>query len=215
MARDDEYIPALNKTWLTPLYDPLLRWGMREEQFKAYMIRQADIRPGDRVLDLGCGTGTLTIMLKRAHPAADVVGLDGDPQVLAIARAKATQAAIAITWDEGLAYHLPYPDRSFDRVVSSLVMHHLTSPNKQRAMQEAFRVLRPRGQFHIVDFGPPHTLYGRLVAPLVRRLEHAADNAAGRLPVMLQQAGFTAVDVPARFATVFGTLAAYRAVRLT
>ena len=80
------YIPALSFKWLTPLYDPLLKWVMREESFKRRLIQQANIHPKMKVLDLGCGTGTLTLMLKRAHPEAEVTGLDGDPQVLDIAR---------------------------------------------------------------------------------------------------------------------------------
>jgi ubiquinone/menaquinone biosynthesis C-methylase UbiE len=80
------YIPALSFSWLTPLYDPLLKWGMREETFKRNLIEQAGIQNGHQALDLGCGTGTLTIMLKQAVPGALVTGLDGDPEVLSIAK---------------------------------------------------------------------------------------------------------------------------------
>ena len=84
-----QYIPALRFKWLTPFYDPLLKWGMREENFKRRLVAQANIRPGSRVLDLGCGTGTLTILVKRIIPEAEVTGLDGDPAVLQIAGQKA------------------------------------------------------------------------------------------------------------------------------
>ena len=127
MSKTEKYIPALRFYWLTPLYDPLLKWGMREDIFKRHLIEQAQIKPGMHLLDLGCGTGTLTIMIKQMHPEVDVVGLDGDPAILEIAHLKAEQAGIHITLDEGRAYQLPYPDHSFDRVLSSLVIHHLTN----------------------------------------------------------------------------------------
>jgi len=118
LARPARYIPALRFDWLTPLYDPLLRWVMREERFKRILVAQAGLQTGQRALDLGCGTGTLTIMLKRAYPGADVVGLDGDPRVLEIARRKAAEAGVGIAFDLGMAFDLPYLDNSFDRVVS-------------------------------------------------------------------------------------------------
>ena len=213
MARDEHYIPALGKDWLTPLYDPLLRWGMQEERFKAYLVHQAQVSAGQQVLDLGCGTGTLTVMVKRAHPAAGVIGLDGDPRVLAMARAKAAQAGVEITWDEALADQLPYPDQQFERVISSLMFHHLRADDKQRAMREVFRVLKAGGEFHLVDFGPPQTAYARVIARSMTILpsEHGLDNVRGLLPVMLREAGFTGVEVRAQFGTIFGTLAAYAA----
>ena len=220
MAKAKHYIPALGADWLTPLYDPLLRWVMREAQFKRYLIRQARIEPGQRVLDLGCGTATLTtpalragasVMLKQAHPGTTVIGLDGDAKVLEIGRAKAQRAGVDVELDEGMAYQLPYPDQSFERVLSSLVLHHLSPDDKRRALSEVYRVLRPGGELHVVDFGKPHTAWGRLIAPVMGRLEQAADNLQGRLPALFQDAGFESVAQPARFATVFGTLAAYQA----
>src|SRR3972149_904967 len=134
MARREKYIPALGHDWLTPLYDPLLRWVMREETFKRRLIAQADIQPGQRVLDLGCGTATLTILIKQVHPDSEVIGVDADVKVLDIGRAKASKAGVDITLDHGMAFQLPYPDRSFDRVLSSLVLHHLTREDKRRTL---------------------------------------------------------------------------------
>ncbi|HLF25577.1 MAG TPA: methyltransferase domain-containing protein [Anaerolineae bacterium] len=211
MEKNDKYIPALRHDWLTPLYDPLLRWIMREEKFKRRLIAQADIQPGHHVLDLGCGTATLTVLIKRTHPAAEVVGVDGDPKVLDIGRAKAAKASVGIQLDHGLADQLPYPDQSFDRVLSSLVLHHLTGENKRRAAREVFRVLRPGGELHVVDFGKPHTVWSKLISSLTSRLEEAADNVAGRLPEIFREAGFDLIEETGSHSTVFGSLSFYRA----
>ncbi|MBI3760806.1 MAG: methyltransferase domain-containing protein [Chloroflexi bacterium] len=215
MSKGGKYIPALSFDWLTPLYDPLLRWGMREETFKRALIVQAQIKPGQRLLDLGCGTGTLTLLIKQLHPDSEVVGLDGDPNVLEIARGKAAQAGVTITLDHGLAFQLPYPDGSFDRVLSSLVLHHLTSEDKQRAAHEVFRVLRPGGELHVADFGQPRSAYAKLLAPVMQHLEEASDNFRGLLPEMFRGAGFAPVDEPAQFTTVFGGLSLYQARKPT
>jgi ubiquinone/menaquinone biosynthesis C-methylase UbiE len=212
-TQKDHYIPALSYRWLTPIYDPLLKWGMREEKFKRRLIERAGIRSGQRVLDLGCGTGTLTIMLKQAVSGVDVNGLDGDPDVLSIARAKSEQAHADIKWDEGLAYELPYPDDSFNVVLSSLVVHHLTSENKIRAFQEVRRILRPEGWFQIIDFGRPFSPLTNFQAGFMKNLEQAADNFAGRIAPMLQEASFEPVTEAEKFNTIFGPVWFYQAFK--
>ena len=213
MAKNEKYIPALRFGWLTPLYDPILRWVMREAQFKQQLIRQAQVRAGQKVLDLGCGTGTLTILIKQAYPEAEVTGLDGDPQVLAIGRAKAARTGAVINWDQGFSYQLPYSDNSYDEVLSSLLFHHLTRENKQRTLDEVYRVLRPGGQFQLADLSQPRTLWARIVSPLMARLEEASDNHKGLLPVMMQQAGFVLATSENHFSTLFGTLSIYRGLK--
>jgi len=211
MNNSSKYIPALRFDWLTPLYDPLLKWVMREETFKRKLIDQARIQPGMKVLDLGCGTGTLTLMLKRTIPNAIVTGLDGDPQVLAIAREKSR--GIDIQWDQGLASSLPYPDSAFDRIVTSLVIHHLTQDDKRRAFKEMYRVLKPDGELHVLDFGAPYSLLARFMTGYMRRLEEAADNFDGLIPPFIMEAGFGSVIEAEYFLTVFGPLSLWHAVK--
>ena len=205
------YLPALKYRWLTPFYDPVLRRLFREDVMKARLVEQVALRPGQRVLDLGCGTGTLTVLLKRTQPEARVVGLDGDPQVLEIARRKAAEAGVEVAWDQGMAYALPYPDGSFDTVVTSLMLHHLTHGSKIRALREVHRVLRPGGSFHVADFGPPRNAIMRSLAKVSELLEETADGVEGRLPGMFQAAGLQGVEETARFVTPLGTLVLFQA----
>ena len=205
------YIPALSFKWLTPLYDPLLKWIMREETFKHQLIQQANIQPNMKVLDLGCGTGTLTLMLKRAHPTAEVTGMDGDPQVLDIAREKSGDTNIQ--WDEGLAASLPYPDSVFDRVVTSLVIHHLVTDDKRRAFKEIYRVLKPLGELHVLDFGAPHSFLTRFMITYMHRLEEAADNFDGLIPRFMAEVSFCEVKEVQNFVTLFGPLSLWQAVK--
>jgi ubiquinone/menaquinone biosynthesis C-methylase UbiE len=208
-----KYIPALSWKWLTPFYDPLLKWVMHEEIFKRLLIEQAQIRSHDRVLDLGCGTGTLTLMIKQAHPEAEVTGLDADRDVLAIARQKTTRAGAEISFIESLAGEMPYPDGIFDRVLSSLMVHHLTTENKRKTFREILRVLKPNGEFHLLDFGEPRTIWERGITVVMRGLEEVADNFAGALPDYLCESGFIQVGEVGHHASIFGPLSHYRAVR--
>src|ERR1700688_2179317 len=101
------YIPALGKRWLLPLYDPFL-WLLGADKAKRPLIEQAEIKSGFRVLDIGCGTGSMAILIKQTHPAAEVVGIDPDPDALAVSNRKAKRAGLSIEFDRGFADHMPY-----------------------------------------------------------------------------------------------------------
>jgi 2-polyprenyl-3-methyl-5-hydroxy-6-metoxy-1,4-benzoquinol methylase len=210
----EDFIPALRYHALTSLYDPLLRWTTRESTFKEHLIRQARSRGGECVLDLGCGTGTLTLRLKQAHPDAEVVGLDADPRALRIAEAKAAAAGVGITFEQGMAFALPSPDNTFDRVLSSLLFHHLTHEDKVRTAREVARVLRPGGELHVADWGKAQNGVMRAAFLAVQILDGFAtttENIRGALPQVFAAAGFEEVRQSAQYATLFGTLALYQA----
>lgn len=210
----DGYVPALGLGSLTSLYDPLIRWTLRESTFKRKLVKQAQIEKGHRVLDLGCGTGTLAILTKMAHPDSDVVGLDGDPKVLEMAKAKRAKSAVQVELNQGMCFSLPYGGHSFDRVLSSLVFHHLSSENKLRTLGEVFRILRPGGQLHVADWGKPQNQIMRLAFLTVQMLDGfstTADNVKGLLPELFQNAGFRDIKESAQFMTLFGTLSLYSA----
>lgn len=208
----ERYVPAMGVDWLIRLYDPLCRWILGERAVKQRLVELADLRPGQRALDVGCGTGTLALMLAEAQPEAEIVGLDGDPRALAIARGKPCPGG-KVSFDEGMSFALPYPDASFDRATSSLMLHHLTTANRERTLREIARVLRPGGGLAVLDFGVPGGGWGGFVAKLLHRDSDIADNLEGRLPEMIRAAGFDGGDEVGRHGTVFGSLSYYRGVK--
>ncbi len=212
-TKKDKYVPALSYHGLTAFYDTVVRWTSREKIFKQRLLQQANIHSAHRVLDLGCGTATLTIAVKQAVPQATVQGLDGDAKILKIARDKARKAGVEILFDEGMSDKLPYQDKVFDRVISSLFFHHLTQENKLRTLGEIQRVLMPGGKLHIADWGEPHNIIMRVASLPVRLLDGAttADSFDGLLSSYLREAGFVDVRTGECYATMFGTLWLYQA----
>ena len=214
--QEARYVPALGFRWLTPAYDAVVAATSRERTFKRALIEQASARRRERVLDLACGTGTLAIWMKTADPEAEVVGLDGDPSILEIASRKAARANVAVTLDQGLSHDLPYPAAHFDCVVSSLFFHHLSWADKQSTVREVFRLLRPGGELHVADWGRASNFVMRGLFLLVQTLdgfETTRDNVAGRLVELFEHGGFVEVAQRRAFATMFGTLALYSAVK--
>lgn len=209
-----EYVPALRYRWLTPYYDAVVGVTTRERTVKTALIVQAELESGHRVLDLACGTGTLSIWAKQAMPDVDVLGVDGDPDILSIARRKAHLADAAVSFDTALSYDLPYPDAQFHRVFSSLFFHHLSFDDKVRTAREIYRILKPGGQLHVADWGPAENLAMRALFVLVQALDGFAntrDNLEGKLTEVFEDAGLSNVTECLTFRTVFGTMALYSA----
>ena len=215
--KDQNYIPALSYDWLTPFYDSVVGFTTRERLFKQALVLQAGLASDQRILDIGCGTGTLTILLKEAAPLADVVGLDGDPRILKIASGKVRESLLNIGLDEGMSFDLPYQNGYFDRVVSSLFFHHLTTENKVKTLGEIKRVLKPGGEFHIADWGKPSSYFMRLNSRLIQLLdgfETTADNFNGLIPQLMEQAGFGKIEETNHFNTLFGTIRLHRSCKI-
>jgi len=205
------YIPAFSHDFLTPFYDLMMRYAARESAFKPELVRQATIKDEHTVLDVGCGTAVLTILIKKTHPNAHVIGVDADPRILEAAKLKAEKADADITLDRGSATELPYPDDSFDHVFLSMVLHHLTREDKVRALREIWRVLKPGGELNIADLAKPHNAFMHLASLIIGRLEEASDNVKGLMPSIVRNAGFIELEETARHMTIFGTIALYKA----
>src|SRR5215203_4823662 len=207
------YLPGMGHDWLLPLYDPLQRL-LGFETIHRQLVDQASIQPNHRVIEIGCGTGNLSILIKRLHPQAEVVGLDPDPKALARARRKAEREALSVQLDRAFAEELPYPDASFDRVFSAFMFHHLDPDANEKTLQEARRVLKPSGSLHLLDFGGANVRSDGFIARLHRlhhRSEHLRDNFGGRIPTLMREAGFADPTEVAHRITIVGRLTYYRA----
>jgi ubiquinone/menaquinone biosynthesis C-methylase UbiE len=212
------FIPALRYDSLTRLYDPVVAITSRERGFKRRLLEHARIKDGESVLDLGAGTGTLAIEIKKSNPKAKVTGLDADRRVLAQAKAKAKEAGVKVDFQRGLATELPYDARSFDVVVSTLLFHHLTDEAKADTAEEVRRVLRLGGRLLVADWGRPQDPLMRLAFVGIQLLDGVrttSSNVAGRLPEIFREGGLKRVSVVDRMRTPFGTIEIVSGIRPT
>lgn len=177
------FLPAAGHDLALPLYDPLTSW-LGAPARRRILLERAGLRAGQRVLDIGCGTGSLAIALKTAHPGIEVSALDPDLRALARAKKKAARARVQLHWDHGYGDAVTYADASFARVLSSFMLHHLHRPAQQRLLAEALRVLEPGGSIHIVDF-----------ASSTRRRVTGVTSRAEQIDQDMRAAGFDAVSV--------------------
>ena len=181
----------------------------RDAGQKRRVLERAAIRAGERVLDAGCGTGTLAVAAASAAPDVSVTGLDGDPAILARAREKAKAAGVQIEFDEAMANEMPYPDASFDVVFATELFHHLTDEVKAQTAAELARVLRPDGRLVVADLGRPSDplmrVAVRATVQMLDGVETTALNVRGELPGVLAAAGFRDVEVRDRLRSMTGT----------
>ncbi len=205
------YLPAAGRDSFLPVYD-LMTKLMGADQARRGLLDQAQIRPGHRILDIGCGTGSLSIQVKRLHPGTDVVGLDPDPKALARASRKAARATVSIQFDQGFGDELPYPDGSFDRVLSSLMFHHVRTDEKVKTLRAVRRVLKPGGEFHMLDFeGPENGAHG-ILSRLLHSNQRLKDNSESRVLQFMTEAGFAKPKKVGHREMFFGHIAYYRAI---
>lgn len=214
----ERYIPASGRAWMTGSYDLTVALSMREHAWRPALVRSVahDLPRDATAVEVGCGTGSLTIALAEARPDASVVGIDGDPAILELARRK--PGAERVTWLEGLAatFDLPAGTGSVGAVLCSLVMHHLGDGAKAAALDHIASMLSPRGSLHVADWGPPRgpaAALGARALQLFDGREGPQSLLDGHLPRMLRAAGFAEPVRLAALRTVWGTLEVWRAVR--
>jgi len=205
MAAERTYLPAAGRDWALPLYDCMVTL-VGGNPTRELLIDQADIRPPQRVLEVGSGTGSVAIRVKQRHPDTDVVGLDPDPRALARARRKAHRARAAVRFDIGFGGSLPYADASFDRVLSSFMYHHLPEEERAGMLREARRVLRPGGSFHMLDFGGPDTVSHGVLSRRLHSNQHFRSNRVDQILASMESAGFADAQRVSSGTMLFGQL---------
>ncbi len=201
--RAGSYLPALRWHALTPAYDLVVRVTSGEHRFKQRLLNHARLEHSERVLDVGCGTGTLLAGAAARTPGTVLHGVDRDPVMLhrAVHRVSAAHLWLSDARRLGLA------DGSVDVVVSSLFFHHLLDEAKSEVLAEIRRVAAPGGRLIVADWGAPRSLYTRIGAAVVRSFDGAAStrsNFAGALPEFIAAARFTDVTVVERVAVPLG-----------
>ena len=214
--QEQSYTPALGYRWLTPFYDSAVALLTRESTWRNRLIESVNPKADDRILDVGCGTGTLAVQLKLAAPEALIVGIDPDQVVLSRANERASKHDLDIQWRQGFLG----PDSvavlgSFTKVVSSLVLHQTPLDEKRNILSCMHAVLRDSGALHIADYGIQKTRLMRTLfrctVQLVDGVDDTQPNADGVLPELMLAAGFTDVRICSVVATVTGSITVFQA----
>ncbi len=206
------YVPAAGHDWSLPLYDPLVKL-LGGDAARRLLIDQAELQPGHRALEIGCGTGLLLIDIARRHPGVTLTGLDPDPKALARAERKADRISAPIRLDRGFADTLPYQDGSFDRVFSCFMFHHLGDASEKLAtLREVRRVLEKGGRLELLDFAQPDPGAGGF-ARLIHSSPRLNDNAEDRMLSLMAAAGFANVQLVRQRRMAFAVRTAYYQAR--
>ena len=213
-----EYIPALGRFGSTRYYDLALALLTREQRWRSALTERFEGLGSGTVVDIGCGTGSLAIAIKTAHPDARVIGLDPDDDALSIARSKAASCNVAVEWlrSMGSLSVAAIGESTADVVVSSLVLHQCPIEMKRLILAEAWALLRPGGRLLICDYGVQPMVAMRMAFLLIQVIDGFAvtnPNAAGILPRLIREAGFVNVVEDFALPTPTGRIAIYSALR--
>lgn len=212
------FLPGMGKSWLMRFYDPLsvlIGLGRRHRR----LIELAELAAGQRLLDVGCGTGNLLQRVARTVPGLELAGLDPDRDSLTRAVRKLRRAGATSTLIHGYADHLPFDDQSLDRVVSSMALHHVDPDQRSAFAGEALRVLRPGGTVTVLDFSAPANGAGHdhqhrgLLTRRTAKVPQIRHNLGTALPELFSTAGFVDAREIDHEEGRLGSLTYVRAVR--
>jgi ubiquinone/menaquinone biosynthesis C-methylase UbiE len=213
LSNDKKYIPALSFDFLTGYYDWIIDKVM-PKGFRQILIKQIHPLTNENILDFGTGTGEIAILLKKEMPTADVIGIDVDLKVLAIANKKIRRENLDIHVLEYDGRKFPFPNNYFDKVASCLVFHHLSPDQKQYALNEIFRVLKTDGKIYIADWGLERNKTKARLLKLfkyIKVLKYIVEHGIGLFPKYITRAGFKNLVETSYLKTRTGTLCYYQA----
>jgi ubiquinone/menaquinone biosynthesis C-methylase UbiE len=156
----------------------------------------AQLQEGEKVLDVGCGTGAVTIPAKKKVGSnGTAVGIDPDPAMIAVARRKMNRGNLEIDFRVGVIEALSFPDATFDAVTSSLMMHHLPDHLRSKGLSEIFRVLKPGGRLLIAEMRrPTGSAFKKFFTAVILHHGHVVEFGLQDLPELLKAAGFEDVE---------------------
>ncbi len=213
MSETASFTPALGHAALTPLYDLAIAAMTREGRWRGALLRQLAPGAGDVIVDVGCGTGSLLLLIARAAPQAALFGLDPDADVLAQASRKAERAGARLALEQGFARDAGrFAGRAPTKIVSSLVFHQIPLVEKRAGLRAMHEALAPGGELHIADYGLQRSALMRSLFRQVQRLdgfENTTPNAEGILPSLMSEAGFAEIEERKVIPTPTGSISLY------
>lgn len=219
MPPDLTYTPAAGHHWLTPFYDFGVAVLTREHRWRSALIAQIRPRPGEVIVDVGCGTGSLLVRLGEAAPSARLIGIDPDHAVLARARKRVAAAGLSVELHIGFARQVAelLEGQRLTKIVSSLVFHQVPMEEKVTALAAMYAALGAGGEVHIADYGLQRTpLMRALFRGVIQNLDgrvNTEPNARGVLPNLMHAAGFRSVEETFVIPTISGSISLYRGIR--
>lgn len=205
-----KYTPAAGSDWLLPFYDFFTKL-LGVEAAHRRLIEQAAIQPGYRLLEIGCGTGNLSMLAKRLYPSAEMVGIDPDPKALSRACKKAHRAGLDIEFQEAFSDQLSFPDTSVDKVFSAFMLHHIQPESKIPSLREVLRLLKPGGVLLLADFEAGEHRRGHHSDRAHQQREETSFHHS--ISDLMQTAGFENVRKFYQQSIILGRIAYYSAER--
>lgn len=186
---DYKYIPPVTWNFLTPFYDFFCWITGLGPKFKQKILNSVEIRSGDKIADIACGTGVFLKIAKRKYPHANFIGLDPDEKALSIAKNRLEKVGLQVDLQKAFAEALPLETESVNVCFTTLALHHMPDRIKKKAIEEMHRILKKGGKIVVTDFGKSNSAVLRKLLSW-ENIEYLEGNLRGLIEEFMHQAGF-------------------------